>query len=297
MRLRKPRSRASKASDARARPRPRADVRQRPAGRREAAKDRYGKAAQPFSSVARGTGVELLGISRELIRVPAAVFMRVAEILGQHVLRAWLYVWPLLLAAWKLAGRALAYAARVVTPARITVLVALLTALALAGSQWADLRGITIGTDNYAGLEEVAPAPQVETQTVGSAHAWVGIPLAVIAALIVLRSATGRPKLARLLVGVGVAVVVMSLAVDRPEGLDKGQLEIQYQSVTATLLTGFWAQLVSGVILILLAPLLIRVLSPEAESAGRRPRERKARIRMPALRGPKRAGRAAEAQR
>jgi len=291
MRLRKPSSRASRSSKSRSRP----TAPPRPAGRQEAAKDRYGKVAASLTTIARKSAVELYGIAREMIRLPAALFMRVAEILGAYVLRAWLALWPVLVAAWGLAGRGLAVAARVVTPARAVTLVALLTAAALAASQWADLRGITIDTNNYAGLEEIAPPPQVETQTVGTAHAWMGIPLAVLAALIVIGAARGRPKLARLLVGVGAAVVAISLFIDRPEGLDKGQLDIQYDSVTATLLTGFWAQLVSGVVLILLAPLLIRAFSPASakKPAGPKP----ARFRAPSLRGLGRSGRAAEAQR
>ena len=140
-------------------------------------------------------------------------------------------------------------------------------------------------------------APPVETKTVGSAHAWVGIPLAVLAVLIVVGAARGRPKLARLLIGVGAAVVAISLFIDRPKGLDKGDLDIQYESVTATLLTGFWAQLVSGLVLILLAALLIRVLSPSAETTSRRSGSKPARLRLPSFRGPKRPRPAAEGQR
>jgi len=295
MRLRKPSSRSSKASKSRARSRQRAAARPRPAGRREAAKERYGKAASSFVVVARRSAVELWGIAREMVRIPAALFMRVAEILGAWVLRGWLLLWPVLVAAWHLAGRGLRLAQRVVTPARAVVLVALLTAVALAGSQWADLRGITIGTNNYIGLEEIAPPPQVETQTVGSAHAWLGIPLAILAVIIVVGSARGRPKLARVLVAVGAAVVAISLFVDRPQGLDKGQLDIQYESVTATLLTGFWAQLVSGAVLILLAPLLIRTLSTAPAGANRRSGPKPARLRKPSFRGSKRPSRTAEA--
>ena len=295
MRLRKPSSRASKASKSRTRSRQRAAARPRPAGRREAAKDRYGKAAASFATIARRTAIELGGIAREMVRIPAALFMRLAEILGAWVLRGWLLLWPVLVAAWRLAGRGLALAQRVVTPGRAVVLVALVTAVALAGSQWADLRGITIGTNNYIGLEEIAPPPQVETQTVGNAHAWLGLPLAILAVLIVVGSARGRPKLARLLVGVGAAVLAISLFVDRPKGLDKGDLDIQYESVTATLLTGFWAQLVSGVVLILLAPLLIRTLSPASATASRRSGPKPARFRKPSFRRSKGPSRAAEA--
>ena len=197
-----------------------------------------------------------------MVRIPAALYMRIAERLGAYVLAAWLRVWPLILRGWRLAGRGLVRAQRVATPARVTVAVALATAAALAGSQWADLSSISVGTESYKGLEDVVPAPPVSTKTVGSAHLWAGLPLAIIAALLIVGSARGHPKLVRLLVPVGVAVVGISILVDRPEGLDEGNEAIAYESVTAELLPGFWAQLVSGAVLILLAAVLARVLQP-----------------------------------
>ena len=185
------------------------------------------------------------------------------------MLAAWLRIWPYLVRLWKLAGRVLARAERVVTPARVTVGVALLTAVALAGSQWADLSAVSVGTDAYIGLEDIAPAPEVTTKTVGDAHAWVGVPLALLAAFFIIGSARGRPGLARLLVPVGIAVIAISLLIDRPEGLDEGDNAVAYTSVSADLLTGFWAQLVSGIVLILLAVVLTRVLKPEKAAPSR----------------------------
>jgi len=242
----------------------------KPAGRREAAQDRAGT----ISSVARRSAVELAGIARELVRIPAAIYMRIAERLGGWVLAAWLIVWPYLVRLWKLAGRALAWAERVVTPARVTIGVALLTCVALAGSQWADLSATSTGVEAYKGLEDVVAAPEVTTKTVGDAHAWVVVPIAVLAAVLILLSARGRPKLAWLLVPLGAAVIAISLIVDRPEGLDEGPNAVAYSSVTADLLTGFWAQLVSGTVLILLAVVLSRVFktkeaTPSSAREGR----------------------------
>jgi succinate dehydrogenase hydrophobic anchor subunit len=231
----------------------------KPAGRREATKDRVGAIA----SVAKRSGAELLGIAGELVRIPITLYMRIAERLGGLVLAIWLRIWPYLVAAWRLAGRALAWAQHAATPARVTVAVALLTAVALAGSQWADLSAISVGTDAYKGLEDVAPPPEVTTKTVGDTHSWIGIPLAIAAVLLIIGSARGRPGLARLLIPVGIAVVAVSVLIDRPEGLDKGNDQVAYVSVTADLLTGFWAQLVSGIVLILLAVVLARVLKPQ----------------------------------
>ena len=284
MRLRKPGSRPPKASapGARERAAKRAERKRpvtTPAGRREATTDRVGA----FASVAKRTSAELIALAREMLRIPAALYMRVAERLGDLVLAAWLRIWPYFVRAWHLAGRVLVWAERAVTPARVTVGVALLTAAALAASQWGDLSAISTGVDAYQGLEDVVAAPEVTTKTVGAAHAWLGIPLAIVAALLIIGSARGRPGLARLLIPVGIAVIAISLLIDRPEGLDKGNDEIAYESVTAELLTGFWAQLVSGIVLILLAVVLAKVLQPE-KSSGSPARQGKAREKGGVLR-------------
>lgn len=296
MRLRKPGSRVSEPSNSSARERAEARLArkrsavQKPAAPRAAARDRYSSAASSLGGVARRSGAELLGIAQEILRIPAALYMRAAELTGAYVLRAWIFVWPVLVAAWRLAARGLALAQRTITPTRATAGVALLTAVALAGSQWADLSGIRVGADSYIGLEGVAPAPQVSEKSVGGAHAWAGVPLALLAAAIVAGSLTGRPRLAYGLIPIGAVVVAISLLVDRPEGLDEGTAAIAYQSVTAELLAGFWAQLMSGGVLILIAPVLVYVLREQrTESptrapgqAGRRPRPR---LRRPAEAG------------
>ena len=263
----------------------------RPAGRRETTTD----GAARVAAVAKRSGVELFGIARELVRIPAALCLRVAEWLGEWVLRAWLLVWPYLLGLWRLARRALAYLERTLTPGRATVAVALATAIALAGSQWADLSSISVGVDAYKGVEDVAPAPEVSTKTVGSAHAWVGLALAVLAGAVIVLSARGRPRAARLLVPIGLAVVAISLLIDRPEGLDEGNSALAYESVSANLLAGFWTQLVCGVLLILLAFLLPPALEAGAErSRGRvgAPAERKRERRRLRLSRPRRTAEA-----
>jgi hypothetical protein len=297
MRLRKPGSRVSKPAESRlrksARERP-AGTRSvaRPASRWEAAKDRYGKVAGSMQGAGKRSGVELLGISRELIRIPWEMYLGLAERLGAYVLAAWLWLWPYLVRAWKFAARAFVAAQRAVTPARAAIVVAFACAGALVASQWADLSAVSVGTANYAEVKGVAPPPQVSEKTVGSAHAWAGVPLGIVAALLIAGCASGRPKLARLLIVIGAAVVAMSIFVDRPEGLDEGNAAIAYESVTAELLTGFWAQLVSGAVLILLAPVLLRVIRP-----GTRKSKTESRPRGETLLAKARPRRAAEASR
>lgn len=227
----------------------------------------------------RATFVELLSIVRELLRVPAQIFMRVAEVAGAIVLRAWLIAWPLLVNAWRLALRGLGWAQREVTPVRVTLAVAALVAVALGASQFTDYREVTIGTPQYRGVESVAPPPAVGAQSAGSAHSWLGLPLAAAALLIVAAAARGRFRLTRLLIPIGLLVVVMSVAFDAPAGLDEGQAAVTYEGANATLLGGFWVQLVSGIVLIALGPLLVRLLGAGAERGAARRRRRTGRLR------------------
>lgn len=205
---------------------------------------------------------------REMVRIPAGLFMRVAETVGAAVLIGWQAVWPVLVRAWAAAGRALAWAERTVTPARGAVAAAALVAILLALSQFATYHQVVIGAPEYTEVEAVAPPPPVERADAGSAHLWLGIPLGLLALGIVVRSATGRWKAARLLAAVGVAVVAISLAIDMPKGLDEGNAAIVYQGASAELLGGFWMQLMAGVTLIFMAPILTRLLEPRARAAA-----------------------------
>lgn len=246
------------------------------------------KLAGTLGETARRVVVELYGITRELLRIPVALFMRAAELAGALVLAAWLRAWPVVLALWRLGRRTLAIAEVQVTPARVTLAVVALTALALAASQFADYRQVTIGSNAYSGVEGVASAPQVDTASTGSAHAWLGLPLAGVAALVVAGCATGRPRLAALLVPVGLAAVALSVFVDRPKGLDEGDAAIAYDGASAALLGGFWAQLVSGAVLVLLAPILARALTSRSADghSGAEPRKRRSRVASPWRRRP-----------
>lgn len=237
------------------------------------------KLAGTFGTTVRRVLLELYGITRELLRIPVALFMRAAEFTGALVLAAWLRAWPVLLALWRLGRRALAIAQVELSPARVTLAVVALTAVALAASQFADYRQVTIGSDAYSAVEGVASAPPIDTASTGSAHAWLGLPLALLAVLVAAGAATGRPRLAALLVPVGLAAVALSVFVDRPKGLDEGDAAIAYDGASAALLAGFWAQLVSGAVLAVLAPLLWRALEARSstDSGGAEPRERASR--------------------
>ena len=219
----------------------------------------FRRAGRPGSAL-YAVGTEVVAIGRELVRIPVGLFMRTAELAGGVVLRGWLVVWPGLQAIWSMLHAGLERAEREVTPARATVAVAVVAAICLGASQFFDYRAVQIGTPEYQGVETVAPAPKVDQADAGSAHLWLGLPLALIALAVIAFAARGRAAMARILVPIGLAVIAISVFVDAPKGLDNGDATTIYSGAKATLETGFWAQLVSAVLLVVLAFLLMRAL-------------------------------------
>lgn len=157
---------------------------------------------------------------------------------------------------------------RHVDPARGALAVAVAAALALAGSQLVDYRGVSVGAAAYAAVEGVASAPEIARERPSAAHGWAVYPIAIAALGIAAAAARGRWRLARLLVPLGLVAVAISVAVDAPAGLDAGKAELAYDGAEAVLLAGFWAQLAAGVALACCGPLL---------AAGLRERRRRER--------------------
>jgi len=224
----------------------------------------FGPALGGLGSVA----LEVLRIGREMLVIPAQIWLAVAEIAGGAVLAVWRLIWPLLVRAFELARRALAWGQANVKPAHAMIAVALVAAAALAASQFADYRGISVGVSAYSGVETVAPPPEVGREEAGSAHAWVMLPIAAFAAATVVVAALGRWRAARLLIPLGLIVIVVSLAIDAPKGLDEGVTATAYEGAEASLLEGFWAQLMAGIVLVLSGPLLVASLRGERGGAG-----------------------------
>lgn len=170
-----------------------------------------------------------------------------------------------------LGARALEVASRRITPARGLALVAVVAAVSLGASQYSDYRAVEVGAPEYQGLEGITPAPELERRSPRSAHGdWIlGI---AVASLVVIGLATTRNyRLARLLIFTGAAVIAISLAADAPRGLREGSVGIAYQGANAVLLGGFWAQLSSGVTLMVVGPLLaIQLRADRAALRGRR---------------------------
>jgi hypothetical protein len=273
-------------------------VRRKPAARRQTkaarqpGQDWVSKLVRAFV----GALVEGYKLVREMLVIPAQLWLFVAEIAGAAVLRAWRsVVLPALRLSWRALVFAYRLAARHVTPARATAAVAVCAAIALIASQWVDYRAVSVGSPAYEGeLGLVAPAPDVDRDRAGDAHGWVMVPLAVLGAIGALVAISGRRRAAWFTVGAGVGAIVIAVAIDAPKGLDEGGAALAYEGAAAELLEGFWAQIASaGALAVcgLLLALRPRERTAVATSARRPPRRprRKPRLRLPSIsRGPKR---------
>ncbi|HSI81118.1 MAG TPA: hypothetical protein VK919_10755 [Solirubrobacterales bacterium] len=200
--------------------------------------------------------IEVARIGREVLAIPAGLWLAAAEIAGALVLAGWRLVARAALYAYGRLAAAVRWGQRHVRPTYGVIAVCVAATLTLGGSQLLDYRGVSVGTPSYAEVEEIAPPPEIDRERPSSAHAWGVGALAAAALAIVAIAVFGRWRAARLLVGVGIAVIAISLAVDVPRGLDEGEAAVAYEGADALLLEGFWAQVVSGSVLILCGPLL-----------------------------------------
>jgi hypothetical protein len=150
------------------------------------------------------------------------------------------------------AGRVLEVAERYATPERVLVLVTGGAAGCLIYSQFVAYRGVEVGQPQYSEVSTVAPAPQTDRIDAGAAHAYVLIPLAVIAVVIaIVALLSGRWRLGRLVSIVGLIGIAVSLAIDLPKGLDAGTAGASFAGANATLTEGFYAQLAASAVLVL----------------------------------------------
>jgi hypothetical protein len=215
--------------------------------------------------------------------------------------RSWAWLWPKLrpllalffkgLAALEravrwicaLLVRAATGLSRVVTPGRAAAVVLIAAGICLVVSQFIDYRGVEIGQPGYAGLPQVARAPTVEVRTAGQAHAYLLVPLGLVAvALGLLALVRERRRLGLLVAALGLLALAVILLVDLPAGLDEGSQSSRFAGATAVLEDGFFAELAAagGMVLAGLLyyarPCRIRIsLSGRAASARRRrPRPR-----------------------
>lgn len=262
--------------------------------RSSAARKALGEAAREGSkrtASSAGSGAAVLG--RRIGPALAAGFALFFEVLG-FIIRVlavvlgavWVVAGPLL----KVLGRMAASASETVTPARVLALVVAGAAVLLALSQFADFRGVSIGTDTYTGVETVAPPPQVDRLQTGDAHSYAFLPVAALCLLMIPFILGGRWRLCRLVALAGIAAIVVAIVVDRPAGLDPGDTALAFEGVSATLLGGFYAQIAAGALLTASALLLGREMSATAGSRARGGRSPGRAGVAARLRGRRRAG-------
>jgi hypothetical protein len=215
---------------------------------------------------------DLVAIVRELLAWPARLWLGAAEMAGEIVLTVWeAVVLPPLELGLRGLRAALRFGERQITPARGLTVVALAATITLGASQFTDYRAVEIGAPSYSGVESVAAAPELGRKSPRSAHGVTVLAIAIAALFVTAFAAGGRWRLARLLIVLGVAVIVISLLVDARQGLREGLAATTYEGAQATLLGGFWAQLWSGVTLAVCGPLLAVHLRGERAARGAHP--------------------------
>jgi hypothetical protein len=179
---------------------------------------------------------------------------------------------PLRAAAWEFRYRLQSISQSInLSPGSMVAAVAAIAAICLGLSQFLDYRAVAIGTPEYeAGYDLVAPAPQTERATAGSAHLYLLLGAAVLALVLIRLSLAGRPEMGWWVAAVGIAGVVVSLAIDLPKGLDAGTAGVAYLGTDSELIEGFWVQLVSSATLVATGVMLARYMGAERSAGSRR---------------------------
>lgn len=143
---------------------------------------------------------------------------------------------------------------------RAPAALAALAALALAVSQFLEYRSVAVGTADYdadPSARAVAPAPPVESENTGSAHAWLLLPAAVVALGALGVALRRRLAAAALLAAaIGLAGVAVALVVDLPAAMDEGAAAVAYEGVRASVEYGLWVELAAAGTLALAAAAL-----------------------------------------
>jgi hypothetical protein len=151
-------------------------------------------------------------------------------------------------------GRALE---RHVTPRSTVAFVGIAAAVGLGISQFFDYHGVAVDAPNYAGeVGAVANVPITGTETAGSAHLWILIPVAVAAVVLIIGAYRGEKRLAGAVALCGLLGLGVALAIDLPQGLDAGRPGLAFSGSEAVLLQGFWAEVACSAVLVLCGGLL-----------------------------------------
>jgi hypothetical protein len=168
-----------------------------------------------------------------------------------------------------------------VTPRSTVAFIGIAAAVGLGVSQFFDYHGVAVDAPNYAGeFNAVAPAPVVGTETAGSAHLWVLIPVAVAAVVLIMGAYRGDRRLAGAVALCGLLALAVAVAIDLPQGLDAGRAGLAFSGSEAQLLKGFWAEVACSAVLVLCGGLLAlysRGVTPVRRGGSRRVARRRAR--------------------
>jgi hypothetical protein len=232
---------------------------------------RFSRALAPLGSLLRvQMGRIAPYVSRALmliVSVPAALISLLLRF-TQAVLR-WIGAWALPIA--EAVGRFLSIRVR---PASTVAFVAAAAAVALGVSQFSDYSGVEVSASLYAGeVGTTAPVPLTDLERAGDAHLWLLLPVAAAALVLIVQTYRGNWRLGRIVGALGLFAVLVSLAIDLPQGLDGGRAGVAFSDTRAVVIEGFWAQLSAAAVLVFCGPLLgayVRRALP-AGRAGERP--------------------------
>jgi hypothetical protein len=162
---------------------------------------------------------------------------------------------------------------RHVTPRSTVAFVGVAAAVGLGVSQFFDYHGVAVDAPAYSGeIGGVAPEPITDRQTAGSAHLWVLLPIAALAAVLMVAAYRGRTRLAAGVAVCGLIGLAVAVAIDLPQGLEVGRPGLAFTGTEARLLEGFWAEVACSAVLILCGGLLAhysRGVTGERKRRGR----------------------------
>jgi hypothetical protein len=156
------------------------------------------------------------------------------------------------------AQRAATRVSAALTPQRAICLTIVGSAACLIAAQFVDYRAVEIGQPGYAGLV-AASAPTTGVETAGEAHAYLLIPVALLAAALAIVAAVNerRRGLGRIVFALGLLSLVVVLLVDLPTGQDVGTAASRFSGAEAVLYDGFYAEIAAAAGLMLGGILLV----------------------------------------
>jgi len=217
-------------------------------------------------------GKPLARIGRSL-RALAAWLARRLRPLGALLFRLLGRAERLLLRLARRGLRAATRASALLTPRRAICLAVLAAAGCLLAAQFVDYRAIEVGQPGYAGLP-AASAPVVGAETAGQAHAYLLVPVGLLAAALALAGLREerRRGAGRAIFALGLLSLAVALLVDLPAGSDVGAEATRFAGARAVLYNGFYAELAAAAGLMLGGLLLA---GAHRSPTGRRYRLRK----------------------